>query len=138
MALVVINKNPKPRELRLFACVYTPIFCAILIFVFYKAGQETALKAAAGIGGAMLLLGLIAPIAVKPIFILGQYVAFPFGFVISHILLGAFYYLVFTPIGLLMRLFGRDPMTRNLDRSKNTYWIPRKPNVNSKSYFKQY
>ena len=138
MALVSINKNPKPRELRLFACIYTPLFCAILCLMFFKSGKIMALEVSAGVAAIMLLLGLIAPVAVKPLFILGQYIAFPFGYVFSHILLAAFFYLVFTPIGLLMRLFGRDPMTRNLDRTKNTYWIPRKPNVNSKSYFKQY
>ena len=44
-------------------------------------------------------------------------VFYPIGWVVSHLLLAIVYYLVLTPIGLVMRLFGGDPMHRGFDRS---------------------
>ena len=52
--------------------------------------------------------------------------SWPMGWVFSHVLLGVTYYLVITPIGLILRLLGKDPMRRRFDREAKTYWIPTK------------
>ena len=39
-----------------------------------------------------------------------MYAAFPIGWTISHLLLLAVYYFVLTPVGLALRLTGRDPV----------------------------
>jgi hypothetical protein len=67
-----------------------------------------------------------------------MYAAFPIGWVVSHVMLALIYYGVMTPIGLVMRLLGRDPLKRKLDRSADTYWEPREPIANSKRYFQQF
>jgi hypothetical protein len=36
-------------------------------------------------------------------------------------------YGVFTPAGLIFRLFGRDPLRLRRGRSTGTYWITRQP-----------
>lgn len=40
-----------------------------------------------------------------------------------NVLLFLLYFLVVTPAGLLARI-GRDPLSREWDRSASTYWIP--------------
>jgi hypothetical protein len=45
--------------------------------------------------------------------------------VISPLLLAGFYYLAVTPIGLLLRLFGKDPMRRA--SHGESFWVERKP-----------
>jgi multisubunit Na+/H+ antiporter MnhE subunit len=45
--------------------------------------------------------------------------------VVSPILLAGFYYLAVTPIGLVLRLLGKDPMRRR--PGPGTYWVERKP-----------
>jgi Saxitoxin biosynthesis operon protein SxtJ len=45
--------------------------------------------------------------------------------VVSPILLAAFYYLGVTPIGLIMRVLGKDPLRRK--PARDTYWVERKP-----------
>ena len=62
----------------------------------------------------------------------------PIGFVISHILLALVFYVVLTPIGLAMRLFGYDPMTRKLDPQATTYWVPRAGQESAQQYFRQF
>ena len=63
---------------------------------------------------------------------------YPIGWIISHALLAIVYYLVITPIGLGMRLFGRDPLQRELHRSAKTYWTPRSTIKDTARYFQQF
>jgi Saxitoxin biosynthesis operon protein SxtJ len=45
--------------------------------------------------------------------------------VVSPVVLAFFYYTAVTPIGLVMQLFGSDPL--QLKRGRMTYWIERQP-----------
>ena len=47
--------------------------------------------------------------------------------IISPIILGLMFFIVITPFGVIMRLFGYDPMHKNYDASASSYWIPRDP-----------
>ena len=64
--------------------------------------------------------------------------AVPIGWTLSHIVLGAVYYLVVTPTGLIMRLVGRDPMRRRMDPEADSYWIKREPQADSSRHFRQF
>jgi hypothetical protein len=63
---------------------------------------------------------------------------FPIGWLVSHLLLAAIYYLVVTPIGVMMRVCRYDPMQRRFDRQAATYWKPRRNTDDPQRYFKQY
>ena len=65
-------------------------------------------------------------------------VAIPIGFVISHVLIAAVYYLVLTPIALVFRVTGRDVIGKQLDRSAASYWHVREGKRPAASYFKLY
>ena len=65
-------------------------------------------------------------------------VSFPIGFVLFPILIGLIYYGLFTPIGWLFRLIGRDTMHRSFDKKAATYWHTRGPARPASSYFKLY
>ncbi|MCA9292804.1 MAG: hypothetical protein KDA20_03225 [Phycisphaerales bacterium] len=62
----------------------------------------------------------------------------PIGWTISTTLLGVVYILVFTPIGLVLRTFGHDPMQRGFDRQRASYWSTHAPPPESRRYFRQY
>lgn len=47
--------------------------------------------------------------------------------IVSPIVLGFLFYIVVTPLGLLMRLLGKDPLRLRWDRQSATYWIERTP-----------
>jgi len=67
-----------------------------------------------------------------------MYATYPIAWMVSHLILGVAYYLVATPIGLAMRLFGRDPLRREFDKSAQSYWIARRPNRDNARYFRQF
>jgi hypothetical protein len=45
--------------------------------------------------------------------------------VILPFIIAVLFYAVFTPIGLVMRLIGRDPLGLRLERDTASYWLPR-------------
>jgi hypothetical protein len=47
--------------------------------------------------------------------------------VVSPIILGAIFFVVFTPVALYFRLTGRDALRRRFDRDAKSYWIERVP-----------
>jgi hypothetical protein len=49
------------------------------------------------------------------------------GRLVSPIALGVLFYLAFVPIGLAMRIAGKDPLRLKRDAAADSYWIPRQP-----------
>ncbi|NBC14464.1 MAG: sxtJ, partial [Gammaproteobacteria bacterium] len=45
----------------------------------------------------------------------------------APLVLGLVFFLLFLPIGLVMRLAGHDPMRRKLDPDAATYRVPSRP-----------
>ena len=74
----------------------------------------------------------------RPMFVGWSYVTYPIGWVISHVLMATVYFVLFTAVGMLMRLFGYDPMTRAFDRSATTYWVRHEEPPDVSYYFRQY
>ena len=91
-----------------------------------------------GIGGTLVAVYALAPPARRLIYLGWMYAAFPIGWTVAHIFLAAIYYLVFAPIGLLLRLVKGDPLERGLDRSVPTYWAKRPPTGDMRRYFRQF
>jgi len=96
----------------------------------------------AGIAGALGVIGaavsLLFPRGGKMLYVGWMLAALPLGWTFSTLILGFIFYLVVTPIGLIMRALGRDPMFRRFDRSATSYWIARAPVKDSDRYFQQF
>jgi len=85
------------------------------------------------------LIGWVFPRFMRWIFVGMSCLAWPIGFVVSHIVLALVYYLLLTPIGLMTRLFGYDSMKMRFDRDAATYWMERPPAAAAtKRYFRQF
>jgi len=69
----------------------------------------------------LLILLTFTPLFLRPVFQVWSKIAYFIGQVNTQVILTLLYYLVFTPYGLVMRLFGRDPLQRKLT-SAGTYW----------------
>ena len=49
------------------------------------------------------------------------------GNVVGPLAVGLLFYAVVTPLGVLMRLTGKDPLRLRLDAAADSYWIARRP-----------
>jgi len=72
-----------------------------------------------------LFLGLIKSKVLTPL----NKIWFKFGIllgnIISPIVMGIVFFFVITPIGLSLRLFGKDLLNTKYDKKKQSYWIKR-------------
>lgn len=136
MALFELNRKTTTRELRLFAGLWFPALCAMVgLAVLRKSHSLGVAQSIWGVGAALSLAGLCVPPVIKPVYRGLMWLTFPVGWVLSHVLLFGTYYLVFTPLGFLIRKF-QDPMERRFDRGAKTYWLPRESRT-KESYLRQ-
>jgi len=131
--MIEINKNPSRKELHQFGALLLVFFT----IVGYLAPQEFSHRIWMA-GGAFVALYFLIPPIRRPIYVGWLYAVFPIGWTVSHVILLLIYYGVFTPTGLLMRLFGYDPMTRKIDRDSDSYWVAKAPIQDKSRYFNQY
>ena len=117
-----INFSPDDRELRVFSVMWLAGFgVAGAVVAWRGAGWAPALWGIAAAGGA---IGLVAPRAMKPVYVAWMAAAFPIGWTVSVVLLASLYYGVFTAFGLVFKAIGRDPLGRSFDETASTYWVP--------------
>lgn len=139
MALIKINKDPSLRELRMFAALWFPLFAAVVGFLAHKrAGGWEAAGMVWGAGGVIAVVMLAAPALARLVFLGLCYATYPIGFVVSYAVLGVVYFLVLTPLGLVLRALGRDAMQCRIDPEAATYWQERQLDRPAGDYFKQF
>ena len=136
MSLIHINKNPKGRQLVVFAVAWLLILAASGL-IWWGRGRHTAAEVLWALSAAVPLVGAAYPPALKGVYLGLSYATYPIGFVVSHCVLALLYFLVLTPVGLTMRLLGHDPLSRKFDPGARTYWVPRGKKGEPGSYFNQ-
>ena len=139
MSVVQINTNPTRRELNQFGFIwlgFLAFFGLVAIFKFDSPLVARWLWVAAVV---VPIVGWLVPVFMRLVFLGMSYLAWPIGFVVSHVVLAIVYYLVLTPIGLLTRIFGYDSMKREFDPEAKSYWIERSAEgVDPKRNFRQF
>jgi len=138
MAVLDINWNPSAGQLRRFALLLAALLIGVALWLDWKSPASpwatAAWLAAAAAGG----IGLLCPRLMRIVYVAWMAAVFPIGWTVSHVLLAAIYYLVITPIGVIMRVCRYDPLQRRFDRNVKTYWKRREEQNDTKRYFKQY
>ena len=79
------------------------------------------------LAGVFAVLAYAAPRLLAPLNRLWAKVGLLLHMVISPVILGILFYVCVTPIGVLMRMSGRDPLRRKFEPAAKTYWITREP-----------
>ena len=100
--------------------------------------RETVAFVLLGVGALAALLSLVHPKANKWLFIALSLIAYPIGFVLSYVIMGTLFFAIITPTGLVMRVFGRDPLEKRFKADAPTYWSQCRAKRPSTSYFQQF
>jgi uncharacterized membrane protein len=119
------KKIPTSRDLKIFGIIWSAIFAVI----FYKTKSAFVLLVA--------LLFFIVAIVFPQVFLqtrfyqiwirFGDLLGKINGFLISFIL----FYVIFTPVAILLKLMKKDLLSKKLDRAKSSYFIDRKEQPHS-------
>jgi hypothetical protein len=113
-------------ELRNFGLVVGGIFGVIGIWPAVVRGGSVRMW---GVGLAVVLVlpALVAPRALAPAHRAWMALGSALGWVNNRLILALIFFGVITPMGLGLRLTGRDPMQRGFDPQASTYRSLRKP-----------
>ena len=132
-----VIKPPPDRMLRQFAGLSLAIFGGIAAWRAWTGVVDNWTigwaAAAVLIGG----IGLVSPRAIRPVYQGWMVVAFPIGWTVSKVVLGAMLYLVFTPLALFFRLTGRDALKLK-KRTAASYWEKKAPAKTGAEYLRQF
>lgn len=129
--------NPTPRILRQFAAAWFLVFLAAALRQAFARHHPIAgwVLGAVSLAG---ILGLVKPPAVRWLFVGATIVAFPIGWVVSHLMLAVMFYLVLTPIALFFRFRGRDELHLRRNPAQTSQWHARGDPPEAGRYLKQY
>jgi hypothetical protein len=118
------------KHLRSFGLIVGGIFALIGVWPAMWRGQPLRLWSLI-LGGILLALGLVWPRSLTQIYSLWMTVGEVLGWINTRLILGTIFYLLFTPMGLYMRLRGKDPMQRTLAPEAESYRVVRQPRPSS-------
>jgi len=132
-----VKWRPDARELRRFAIA--------MLIGFFVLGALSAWKTKGVHTGSIVLWSIGASLAVASfvpklgrIAYLAVYLPTSIiGYVVSNVMLTLMFFLVITPLGIIMKLMGKDVLQqRRPDRT--TQWTPVKETRNEDSYYRQF
>lgn len=126
-----------PRDLRKFGLTVGGVFVGIGVLLFLR--HKSSYPFFFGAGTALSAVGAIWPRGLKFVYISWMALAFTLGFMMSYVILTLFFFLVVTPMGLLARLFHKDFLAREWDKSASSYWVQRPREMRkAESYERQF
>ena len=78
-----------------------------------------------------LILGIMESKLLSPLNRLWFKFGMMLGAIVAPIVMGAIFFIVVTPIGIVMSIIGKDLLNKKHDKKKETYWITRKTSIGS-------
>ena len=123
--MIAIQWNPGRKQLRQFAGIWFPAFCALVGWsIARKTGHWHEVEIGWAIAGIISIAGLVFPPLIRPIFVGLILLTYPIGWVLSHVLLGTIFYGIVTPIGLFLRATGHDSLDLKMPKSASMWKRP--------------
>ena len=123
------QKEIKTGSNKSFGIVFFVIFIIIALWPLLK--DENIRVWSIIVSITFLTLGLLNSKILTPLNKLWMRLGILLGSIVSPIVMGVVYFGVVTPIGLIMKLFGKDVLNLKLDKNKPTYWL-KKDEIKSK------
>ena len=114
------NIKSEKSDLRKFGIIVGIVLLIIAGFFFLKEKESFQLFLTIGI--ILFVTGIVIPFTLKPIYWVWMVFSTILGWFMTRVILSLLFYVVFTPIGLIARLFGKQFLGLKMDRSKQSYW----------------
>ena len=110
---------------RSFGVVFAVVFA--LVAVWPLTGDGEIRLWAATVAAAFLVAALAWPPLLAPLNRLWTRFGLLLHGIVNPIIMGLLFFLTVTPVGLIMRLTGKDPLGLRRDPGAKSYWVERRP-----------
>ncbi|MFC1799643.1 SxtJ family membrane protein [Candidatus Eisenbacteria bacterium] len=111
------------RDLRRFGITMCIALAVLAVLLFWR-GKGVYVYAGL-LSPVFLILGLAAPVALRPVHKVWMSLAIVLGWFMTRVILSLVFFLGVTPVGVLGRLFGKKFLDVRMQDSRETYWIRR-------------
>ena len=130
------KQQPTVKDLRQFGLLVGSVFAVIGLWPVVFRSESPRLWAII-VGSLLIALGAIAPQSLKQVHSGWMKVGHILGSINTKIILGIVYYLLITPMGLVMRLMGKDAMHRSFAQDTDSYRVlrARRPRQHMRNQF---
>ena len=136
--MLPINRNPGVKEVRAFTRIWFPLFVAFFsAMLWWRGASLTAAVVVWAVGLLAVGFALVSAEFARILFVGLVTVSYPIGLVLSTLALAVMFYLVFTPLGFVMRLGGRDPLRLGA-RNAASHWTAYEQSDDPQRAFRQY
>jgi len=122
MATAPIKRKSRRAE-REFGLIVGGVLVLLSSWWLYRGKFATLSQVTLAVGGLLVLLGCLFPAVLVWPNKAWMALAEVLSFVSTRIILAFVFFLIVTPIGLIKRLFGWDPLLRRAAK-RDSYWIP--------------
>lgn len=119
------HEAPEGSSDRGFGYVFAGFFALLAAWSLWRGGQAWMWLGALSTG--FLLVALLRPALLAPLNKLWMRFGLLLARIVNPVVLGLLFFVVFTPIGLLARLLGKDFLRLKRDPRAASYWIVREP-----------
>ncbi len=138
MALITVNKNPSQNELKWFGLLLLAFFGVIGFIAVWRFDAWTLATVLWVSATTITVAYYLLPPIQKPLVVGWMYAMLPIGLTTSFALMLLTYYVVLTPIGLLLRLFHINFFDKTPDQQVKSYWTTHQTPSKKQRYFQQF
>jgi len=132
----MINSDIKLPSNHKFGYFFTFIFLIASIYFFFRE-INIVFYVLGTFSMVVFLVTLFKAEILRPLNKLWMSFGLVLGMIVSPIVMGFIFFIIFTPIGILMRFFGRDELLLKF-KTKPSYWTKRNDDIQSNSFRKQF
>jgi hypothetical protein len=117
------HAQPKMGSERNFGLVFAAVFALMGLAPLVHAGGVRLWPLP--VAAAFLAVTAVRPGALAPLNRLWFRIGILLGKVMTPVMMGVLFFVVVTPVGLLMRLCGKDPLRLKREPAAKSYWLER-------------
>jgi hypothetical protein len=131
------NIKSEKKDLRNFGLTIGAVLMLLGALLWWKGRDTYAVVAIAAV--VFILFGLVLPSILKPLQKAWMTVAVIIGWFMTRVILSVLFYVIFTSIGLISKLFGKKFLDYSFKNGKESYWVKKDSGPLEKSrYEKQF
>ena len=133
---MLTNRNFELPSNHRFGYFFTFIFLIASIYFFFKE-INIGFYILGTCSIVFFLVTLFKAQILRPLNKLWMTFGLVLGIIVSPVVMGLIFFVIFVPIGVLMRLFRRDELSLSF-KKKSSYWTKRNDDVHSNSFRSQF
>jgi hypothetical protein len=136
--MIDLEREPGRSEIAWFGLLLLAVAAILGSVLRWQFGLPVAGRVVWIAGAVVAAVYYAVPPLRMPVFLGWIYLTWPLAWLFSHLVLGFIFFVVVTPIGLVMRAVGYDPLRLSRPREARSYWIEHDPHRDLDGYFRRF